>query len=76
MSVPDYFATLLSALGIDPAKQYRTPGGRPITGLDEARSLVEKMAKQFPTNRNVRIFVEEKQFDQMLNDPGFKQEAL
>jgi Flp pilus assembly protein TadD len=43
---------------------------------DDARSLSDKMAKQFPGNRSVRIFIEEKQFDQMLADPGFKEMAL
>jgi hypothetical protein len=41
VSIPDYFATLLSALGIDPAKQYRTPGGRPIKLADKGKVVTE-----------------------------------
>ena len=44
--------------------------------LDEGRKLIEVTAKRFPGDRGVRLFVEEKQFDQMLADLGFKQEAL
>jgi hypothetical protein len=43
---------------------------------DDGRALSQKMAKQFPTDRSVRIFMEDKQFDQMLADPGFKEMAL
>jgi tetratricopeptide (TPR) repeat protein len=46
--------------------------GRP----DDARSTMERMAKQFPTNRNVRVFIDEKQLDEMLADPSFKQNVL
>jgi uncharacterized protein (DUF1501 family) len=41
VTIPDYFATLLSALGIDPAKQYRTPGGRPIKLADKGKVVTE-----------------------------------
>ena len=30
VTIPDLFATVLTALGIDPTKSYRTPDGRPI----------------------------------------------
>jgi hypothetical protein len=40
-TIPDYFATLLTALGIDPAKQYRTPGGRPIKLADKGKVVSE-----------------------------------
>jgi hypothetical protein len=30
VKIPDLFATLAEALGLDPAKEYRTPEGRPI----------------------------------------------
>ena len=30
VTVPDLYATLLAALGVDGTKQYRTPSGRPI----------------------------------------------
>jgi tetratricopeptide (TPR) repeat protein len=43
---------------------------------DDARALVERTVKQFPADRLVRIFVEEKQFEQMLAAPGFKDVAL
>jgi len=41
VTIPDYFATLLSSLGIDPAKQYRTPGGRPIKLADKGKVVTE-----------------------------------
>jgi tetratricopeptide (TPR) repeat protein len=43
---------------------------------NEGRSLLDKVFKQFPNNRNVRAFVEGKQFDRMLADPIFKEAAL
>lgn len=43
---------------------------------DEARALLEKTAKRFPENRNVRTFIEGKHFDKMIEDPVFKQGAL
>jgi hypothetical protein len=42
----------------------------------EGRTLLEKIAKRFPGNREVRAFIEGKQLDQMLADPVFKQMAL
>lgn len=44
--------------------------------LDDARGLVEKTKEKFPTHRLVRVFIEEKQFDQMLATPMFKDIAL
>jgi tetratricopeptide (TPR) repeat protein len=44
--------------------------------VEEARSRVEKMREKLPTNRLVRVFVEQKQIDQMLADPKFKEFAL
>ena len=41
VTIPDYFATLLTALGVDPAKQYHTPGGRPIKLADKAKVVTE-----------------------------------
>ena len=43
---------------------------------DDGRALLEKIVKKFPGNRNVRAFIEDKQFDRMLADPAFKQVAL
>ncbi len=43
---------------------------------DEARSFLEKTAKKFPETRNVRQFIDGKQFDRMLADPIFKDIAL
>lgn len=42
----------------------------------EARAIIEKAAKQFPTDRSVKGFIEGKQFDRMVADPGFKEMAL
>jgi tetratricopeptide (TPR) repeat protein len=44
--------------------------------VDEARAMLDKTAKKFPDNRNVKQFVETKAFDKMLADPIFKQGAL
>jgi tetratricopeptide (TPR) repeat protein len=44
--------------------------------VDDARARLEKAAKQFPDQRNVRLFVESKQIDKMLADPKFKENAL
>jgi tetratricopeptide (TPR) repeat protein len=46
--------------------------GRP----DDARSTAEKMARQFPNQRNVKIFVEEKHLEQMLADPMMKENSI
>lgn len=43
---------------------------------DDGRALLEKTARQFPADRNVKLFVEEKQFDRLLEDPRFKEMAL
>lgn len=42
----------------------------------DGRALLEKAAKQFPTDRSVKAFIEGKQFDRMVADPGFKEMAL
>jgi Flp pilus assembly protein TadD len=44
--------------------------------VDDARVLLGKTAKKFPDQRNVRLFIEGKQFDHMLADPMFKENAL
>jgi tetratricopeptide (TPR) repeat protein len=44
--------------------------------VDEARSLQTKLQARFPDNREVRLFVENKQLDRMLTDPRFKEIAL
>lgn len=44
--------------------------------VGDARSLTEKMAKQFPRDPRVRAFVDGKQLDQILADPQFKEAAL
>lgn len=43
---------------------------------DEARTMLDRTAKKFPDNRNVRAFVDGKHFDRMIADPMFKQGAL
>ena len=43
---------------------------------DEARAMLDKTAKRFPQDRNVRAFIDGRQFDQMIADPVFKQGAL
>lgn len=43
---------------------------------DTGRALLEKTAKQFPESRNVKLFVEGKQFDRMIADPRFTEMAL
>jgi tetratricopeptide (TPR) repeat protein len=42
----------------------------------DARSLLDKLGKQYPGNRSVRAFIDGKQLDRMLADPQFKQLAL
>jgi uncharacterized protein (DUF1501 family) len=41
ITVPDFYATLLSACGIDPAKTYRTPAGRPIKLAGKGKPVEE-----------------------------------
>jgi tetratricopeptide (TPR) repeat protein len=43
---------------------------------NDGRAMLEKTARQFPSHRSVKAFVERKQFDAMLADPNFKQAAL
>jgi len=44
--------------------------------VDDARSLVAKVQKEMPNNRDVRAFVEERQFEQMLASAAYKETAL
>ena len=44
--------------------------------VSDGRALLDKINQKFPGHRNVRAFVEGKQFDAMLADPLFKQAAL
>lgn len=44
--------------------------------VSEGRALLDRAARQFPTNREVRAFIDGKQLDAMLAEPLFKQEAL
>jgi hypothetical protein len=37
VTVPDLYATLLSAFGVDGAKPYQTPEGRPIKLAEKGR---------------------------------------
>jgi Flp pilus assembly protein TadD len=46
--------------------------GRP----DDARALLAKLPARFPGNREVRIFIEQKQLESMLADPKFREVAL
>jgi uncharacterized protein (DUF1501 family) len=41
VTVPDLYATLLNAFGIDERKQYRTPNGRPIRLADKGKVVSE-----------------------------------
>ena len=43
---------------------------------EQARTLLADIAKRFPDHRNVRAFVDGKQFDRMIADPLFKDAAL
>jgi hypothetical protein len=44
VTVPDLYATLLTAFGLDPAKVYRSPGGRPIKLADKGKVVRELFA--------------------------------
>lgn len=44
--------------------------------VDDARAMLEKIAKQYPNERAIRTYIENKGFDRMLADPTFKQNAL
>ena len=51
--------------------------GRGALGrTDDARALAEKLARDFPDNRLLRSFVDDKRLDRMLADPAFKELAL
>lgn len=43
---------------------------------DDGRSLLDKAAKQFPNNRDVKLFIESQQLERMQSDPAFKEMAL
>ena len=43
---------------------------------DDARAMLERAQKKFPDDRDVRAFVENKQLDQMIAHPRFKEIAL
>jgi len=44
--------------------------------IDDARSTLEKAQKNHPDNRNIRMFIESKQLDRLLNAPSFKELAI
>jgi tetratricopeptide (TPR) repeat protein len=44
--------------------------------VDEARAALDKAQKQLPDNTAIRGFIDNKQLDHMLADPGFKQASL
>lgn len=44
--------------------------------VDDARARLDKAAKQFPNDRAVRAFIEQKRLDAIVADPTFKQIAL
>ena len=41
VTIPDLFVTLFQTLGIDPAHQFDTPGGRPIKLVDKGAAISE-----------------------------------
>jgi tetratricopeptide (TPR) repeat protein len=43
---------------------------------NDARALLDKAAKRFPEHRAVKRFIETKEFDRMLTDQKFKDNAL
>ncbi len=44
--------------------------------VDEARALLAKLREQFPDNRTIRMFADQKQLDNLLADPAFKEISL
>lgn len=44
--------------------------------VKEARARLEKSRKKNPDDRELRAFIEEKQLDNLMADPGFKELAL
>jgi uncharacterized protein (DUF1501 family) len=44
VAVPDLYATLMSIFGLDPAKLYRSPGGRPIRLADKGKVVRELLS--------------------------------
>jgi len=43
---------------------------------DASRALVTKAAKRFPTDARLKSLADPKQFEAMLSDPGFRENAL
>jgi hypothetical protein len=43
VTVPDLFASLAAALGVDAGETHVTPGGRPVTTVDEAGTVVSEL---------------------------------
>lgn len=43
VSVPELFASLAAALGVDAGETHMTPGGRPVTNVDEAGEPVPEL---------------------------------
>jgi hypothetical protein len=39
VAIPDLYATLMNGFGVDPAKLYRSPGGRPIKLADKGKVM-------------------------------------
>lgn len=44
--------------------------------VDDARKALERARKQVPDDREIRLFIENKQLDRVLEDPAFKDIAL
>lgn len=43
---------------------------------EDGRALIEKAAKQFPADRELKAFIEGKTFERMMAEPAFKEMAL
>jgi Flp pilus assembly protein TadD len=43
---------------------------------EDAKKLLEKTQKKLPDDRAIRAFVQERQFERLLADPGFKEISL
>ena len=43
---------------------------------DEARTMLAKIASRYPADKDVRMFVDSKQIDQLLANPKFKEIAF
>ncbi len=69
----------------DAAKENKTDSGPALQQVyalallgraDDARALANKLPARYPNDRDARAFVESKQLDRIVADPGFKQIAL